>query len=274
MKLNHAASLAALLVAARAGTALAADADPGEGAHPSVLPNVLATAAGTTLLLRLDYVHLEGLSTSLLGLQLGAQHITALGFGGYVALPLAFAVGDGDSEGAVGNLELGGLYVIRSAGGPDVYLRGGFALDTADDTGALAVPTVTAVPRLVDALPTGLATSWIRSGGGVRGRTGGFVYGGALSVDIPLDSGAGGPDAFLGFAASLGAELPEIGVSVGVALIQAFGGGGGGDDSLLGANLVADVPVGPSARLFGAFGARLGQAQGGYSLGMGVRLDL
>jgi hypothetical protein len=61
-----------------------------------------------------------------------AQYVSRGGFGLYGALPIARLVTDGDDETALGNLELGALYVIESRALSYVF-RAGIALPTADD---------------------------------------------------------------------------------------------------------------------------------------------
>jgi hypothetical protein len=60
------------------------------------------------------------------------QFVTHQGFGVYGTLPLSRALVDGEDESAIGNIDVGGLYVIES---PTLSLvfRGGVALPTADD---------------------------------------------------------------------------------------------------------------------------------------------
>ena len=63
------------------------------------------------------------------------QFVSNIGFGVYGDLPFARSVSDAEDETAIGNFELGGLYVIET---PTLSLvfRGGLALPTADDDAA------------------------------------------------------------------------------------------------------------------------------------------
>jgi hypothetical protein len=91
-----------------------------------------------------------------LRLELFGQHVTRSGFGIYGALPIARSFGGGDAPApedatALGNLELGGLFVAEPS--PDIswVFRVGVALPTADDDadGALTNSFAT-YPRLTD----------------------------------------------------------------------------------------------------------------------------
>jgi hypothetical protein len=61
---------------------------------------------------------------------LGGQYLTPAGFGGYGQVPISYISGNDESDTAIGNFELGGLYVLRVAPGSKVVLRGGLSLPT------------------------------------------------------------------------------------------------------------------------------------------------
>lgn len=276
MKLVIASCLATLSVAAPA----AAQAPPPEGAPQTVLPGIPSTSVGGNLDARLDYTYLEDAEITLLNVDVRYQYLTPTGLGGYVALPLAYAhsdsglIGDDDSSG-IGNLELGGMYVSRNSPELDVFVRGGFAIDTAGDETALFAPISRLVPMPADAFASGLDTSWARLGGGLRSR-GPVQFGGHVGVDLPLDD-LGGADGIVSVTGAIGFQQPGFGLSGSLTYVNIFGeDGGGGNDDTFGLNATADFPIGPTASMFAAFGANLDEFddQLGISLGGGVRARL
>jgi hypothetical protein len=92
-----------------------------------------------------------------LRLELGGQYVTDSGFGFYGALPLSKSFGDAPEPPpqpatALGNLELGGLYVITKSPRLSWVFRLGVALPTASDDGdGVATNFYATWPRLTDA---------------------------------------------------------------------------------------------------------------------------
>lgn len=249
-----------------------ATAQPATSPSQTVLPNILSTQTGGQIDARLDYTSIEDPffdDLTFLSFVLRGQYITPPGLGGYVSLPLGYISSNGDSETSIGNLELGGLFLINNSPDLDFYVRGGVTLNTADDDGVLLVPIATIVPRLTDALPTGFDSSWLRAAGGLRHTSGTIAIGGHLGIDVATDSED--DDAFLTLAGSVGLVQPTFGLSAGLALLQNIDDDDGGDDSTVGFNLVADFAAGTSARVYGALGLNLEDEFDGFSLGAGVR---
>ncbi len=78
------------------------------------------------------------------------QYIAPSGAGGYVTLPLSYFRDEGESASAIGNLEVGGLYVAETSQVP-VTLRAGLTLPTADDDPeGVAANILTAFTRITD----------------------------------------------------------------------------------------------------------------------------
>jgi hypothetical protein len=249
-----------------------AAAQPAASPTQTVLPNILSTQLGGQIDARLDYTSVDEPifdDLTFLSLVLRGQYVTPQGLGGYVSLPLGYTSGNGDSETSIGNLELGGLFVINNKPDLDFYLRGGVALNTADDDGTLLVPLATIVPRLTDALTTGFDSNWLRAAGGLRLTSGVIALGGHLGIDVATDSQD--DDAILTLAGSVGIVMPTFGLSAGLALLQDIGDDTG-DDNTVGFNLVADFAASPSARVYGALGLNLEDEFDGFSLGAGVRV--
>jgi hypothetical protein len=269
MQLKHLAWFATSFLALRSA---AADSTlHGETTPQSWLPNVLATSVGTSLDARLDYVRpsdFEDITVVALGLHV--QHLTPSGAGGYLTVPLAYFSGGDESETEFGNVELGGLYVIRGGAGLDAYVRGGFAINTATDLGTLLVPVANIAPRPTDAFTTGFDSNWLRAGGGVRARSGSLVYGGSASVDVPLDAEDNFDTVLLALAGSAGISEPGFGLTAGLTLLQPISSED--NENLVSLSLAFDVPVGP-ARLVAALGYNF-EDDGSASFGLGVRAGL
>ena len=246
----------------------------------SILPNLLSTAAGTTIDARADLSDLDGVNATVLGLAVLVQHITPTGLGGYASIPVAYVSPDtGDSLSGVGNLELGGLYAIRQGAATDILLRGGLSLDTAssgDDQLALLYSSI--LPRLSDAYTSsGLETTWARLQGQVRHAEGIARLGGSVGLDIPVAGTIADDDrvdALLQFAISAGMQSGAFGVSAGFTYVQLIGNSGGTDDNITGVNLLGDYAVAPTARLFVTMGLSLEDQLDGLSFGLGVRATM
>lgn len=241
----------------------------------SVLPDVLSTLGGGSIEARMDYTHYDDsvFDLTVFAFNIHGQYISPSGLGGYAALPFAFASTDDDSQTAIGNIELGGLYVFRQ---PDLdfYLRGGFAANTASEEGTFLLPAANGVPRLADAITTGADSNWVRGGAGIRATSGSFVLGGSGMFNVLLDELDNDALSVLTLTGSLGIQEPGFGIAASVAFYQVVGDEGSGDNNTLGINLVGDVPVGPRARLFGAAGFNPDNEFDGFSIGFGVRAGM
>ena len=99
------------------------------------LPNMLSNSSGTTVDVALDYIDLDGAAdVYLLAFRAHLQHITAQGMGGYLMVPATVLEGDEvDSDAKLGNVEVGGLYVVRSSPTFEILLRGVVSIDTQGD---------------------------------------------------------------------------------------------------------------------------------------------
>jgi hypothetical protein len=248
----------------------APDLQPPAGPQ-SVLPNLLSTAVGATLDGRVDYSKLEDDGVGFLALHLHGQYLGRFGLGGYLSLPIARVSGGDQSETALGNVELGGLAVLRS-GGIETYVRGGFTVGPGSGEGELdgiLVPVANLVPRPADALPTGFGSSWLRAGVGLRGTSGAMVFGGSAGVDFPLASDD--LDGLLHLSGSMGVAQPGFGVAVGITLLRALEDS---DENIFSFQVLGDAAIGRRARIYGALGFNPEDDDGGYSLGAGVRAGL
>lgn len=222
----------------------------------SVLPNLLATSAGGTLDARIDFT-LNGEDDLLLfATNLHGQYISPGGLGGYASVPFIYASADGESESALGNLEVGGLYAIRSSPTTDVLLRGGIALDTADEDDIILILAGQLSPKLTDIYASGFATTWARAQGQLRHASGNLRIGAAAGFDLPIDGLAeeAGFDGALNLSASIGIHGPSAGFGVGFALIKAMSDADTDDTTFTSINATVDFPIGARSRFFGTFG--------------------
>ncbi|MEJ7598802.1 MAG: hypothetical protein WKG01_12920 [Kofleriaceae bacterium] len=236
------------------------------------LPNLLSTAPGGTADLGLDYSNFEVDlfdDVTLIAVNAHAQYLSPGGFGGYLRIPFAYASGNDESETELGNLELGGLYAIRSSAQLDILLRAAVAVDTSSDEGVLLVPYANFLPRLGDAAVTGLDTTWLRLGGQLRFSSNALRVGGGLGLDVPADGD--NADGIITLAGSIGFEQGGFGAAAGLVFSQSLDDDDGGDDSLLGLNVTGDLALGPTAKLFLALGLSLEDDIEGFSIGAGVR---
>jgi hypothetical protein len=242
-----------------------------------VLPGVLSTSVGATLDGRIDYSHFDSggsdSSPTLLAFNLYGQYIAPVGLGGYVSLPIVYASDSTNSDTYLGNLELGGLGVLRR-GNTEGYARAGFSLEQTSSEEGLAAPIANIIPRPADAFASGLGTSWLRGEAGVRLTSGSLVVGGSGGLDVPSDSGTNNWSALLHLTGSIGLAQPGFGIALGLTMIQVVeDSNSGGDDNLIGFQALGDVPIGGEARIYGAIGLSF-EDSGGYSLGLGVRAHL
>ncbi len=252
-------------------TGLAGSAQAGPSLPQQVLPNILSTSPGGSLDLRGDYTNVqEAGGPSIVGLNAHFQYLTPSNFGFYGQIPFAYVSNNGDSETSLGNLELGGLYVMRKTD-LDIYLRGGLALDTAGQTGGFLVPLANVIPRLSDAFPSGSESNWLRAHVGLRNTTGVVRFGASAGVDLALDND--NEDGLLVLNGSLGMVQSNFGISGGLTYLQLIGDDRA-DNNTLGFNAVADFVVGSSAKLFVALGINLEDEFDGFSLGFGARIGI
>ncbi|MBT8495200.1 MAG: hypothetical protein KJO07_19295, partial [Deltaproteobacteria bacterium] len=154
-----------------------------------------------------------------LRLDLHGQMVMPAGIGGYLTLPLLYgSIGD-ESSVDVGNLELGGLYVLRNPGFNFIG-RAGIALPTSrsGEGGGAFVGDVaqflnfysdlTNLPLVVPELTT------IRLSGAFEGRSGQIFYRADVGVDVFVDSPGDNPDPIGHVNLAVGADLGTISAAV------------------------------------------------------------
>src|SRR5688500_9516140 len=124
-------AMVVVMLMAGAAPALAQDAEAPAGGPFPVMPTMDRVTDHSNFNASLGYVVFdEDLVDLGLRAELGGEYLTPAGFGGYGALPISYISGNDESDTAIGNLELGGLYVLPVAATSKVVLRGGVSLPT------------------------------------------------------------------------------------------------------------------------------------------------
>jgi len=127
------------------------------------------------------------------------QIVTPTGLGGYGTLPVLFGsvdMGNGsESDAAVGNLELGGLYALQLPL-QTVVLRGGIALPTnrSDDFGTDFAVLTNLFSDLTNLALMAPKTTTLRLSASAGGQSGLLYYRGDVGVDLFVDSPGNNPD--------------------------------------------------------------------------------
>lgn len=154
-----------------------------------------------------------------LRLNLHAQYVTPGGAGGYISLPYAYSY-DSEGEGALGNLDLGGIYAIPQ--GPTTFIfRGGLMVATADDN-FLGITTnlATGFDRLTDFASVFPETQWLRLSTSAThqlsaaGSNQGLYVRADIGLDVPIDTPEGADiDPLWRLNLGLGYQLPTVAIA-------------------------------------------------------------
>jgi hypothetical protein len=131
----------------------------------------------------LTYVGLDADDVTGIRFDLFGQHLTPRGFGGYAALPISYIDSDADSETGIGNIEVGGLYVIP--GSAPVVLRGGLTLPTADSDN-FGANLLGILARFNDAVQHSPDVTWLRLSASPLMRSGTGFFKADIGLDIPV----------------------------------------------------------------------------------------
>lgn len=115
------------------------------------------------------------------------QYVSYSGLGLYGSLPLSVLVAEGDNETALGNLEIGGLYVADSPTVSFVF-RAGVALPTSsdDDPGEIVANLLSTWARLTDLAQAVPNTTYVRVGFSPMYHDGGVFLRADLGVDLEV----------------------------------------------------------------------------------------
>ena len=131
----------------------------------------------------LAYVGLDADDVTGIRFDLFGQHLTPGGFGGYLALPISYIDGGGDSETGIGNIEIGGLYIIP--GSTPVVLRGGLALPTADSDN-FGANLLGILARFNDGAQHSPDVTWLRLSASPLVRRGTGFFKADVGLDLPV----------------------------------------------------------------------------------------
>lgn len=119
------------------------------------------------------------------------RYVHASGFGGYGQMSVSHAFGGEESTNGVGNLELGGLYVLRT-GAADVIFRVGLALPTASDSlECMFTNAFGTLDWLHDAALIAPNTLWIRPGVAARFGSAKLFAQLDAGIDVPIETSDG-----------------------------------------------------------------------------------
>ena len=129
-----------------------------------------------------------------MGLAISGQYVTLGGFGGYLSIPLSYLDGAipglvDDSELALGNLELGGLWSKFFDRNPNaaIVVHGGIALPTAGEEGIAALQYLASSPRYGDLVQRTPDSTWLRLGVSPMGRSGILFWRADVGLDLALE---------------------------------------------------------------------------------------
>jgi len=142
------------------------------------------------------YDEAPGTDNTVMGLAIGGQYVSPLGLGGYLTIPLSFlSVEDqfgitDDSELALGNIEIGGLWSKYFDPHAAIVLHGGIALPTAGNEGLAAFQALASSPRYGDLVQRVPESTWFRLGLSPMGRSGLLFWRADIGLDLALDEDA------------------------------------------------------------------------------------
>jgi hypothetical protein len=120
--------------------------------------------------------------------ELFGQYVSRQGLGFYGALPISHLLSDVEDETALGNLEVGGLYVIESPAVSFVF-RGGLALPTADDEAGVFANFLGVWSRLTDLALVVPDTTYVRLSFSPLYHAGGVFLRADIGLDLAVQSG-------------------------------------------------------------------------------------
>jgi hypothetical protein len=187
------------LTTALAGVALVAATSPALAqsdsavlADPAAVPGMATMDrfdGQTKLATSLSYVGLDSdgfiEDATALHFDLYGQYMAAQGFGGYGVVNINYISANDDSETGIGNLEVGGLYLIPGA--TPIILRGGLVLATADEDDFLPNAYGGILARFNDLPQNFASTTWLRLSGHPIVRQGNLFFKADVGLDIPID---------------------------------------------------------------------------------------
>jgi hypothetical protein len=119
-------------------------------------------------------------------IDLGGQYVAAQGFGAYGYFPVTYASGESDSETEIGDIELGGLYVLPVGPTTDLLLQGGLMLPTAADDFDALINLIGGLPRLTDLAGSTGNVTWLAVNASPMHRQGNLFLRADVGLDLPI----------------------------------------------------------------------------------------
>jgi hypothetical protein len=216
-------ALAGIALLATATSPALAQSDPAAGS-PAAVPGMATMDrfdGQTKLATSLSYVGLDSdgfiEDATALHFDLYGQYMAAQGFGGYGAVNINYISANDDSETGIGNLEVGGLYLIPGA--TPIILRGGLVLATADEDDFL--PNIVGLYARFNDLPQNFAsTTWLRLSGHPIIRSGNLFFKADVGLDIPIDDDDTGIETLV--RANVGGGIETGGVAIMGELVNVY----------------------------------------------------
>lgn len=137
------------------------------------------------------YDEAPGEDLTVMGVALAGQYVSRRGVGIYGTVPLSYISLENpvidESEFALGNLELGGLYSKYISPHAAVVFHAGLALPTASDEGVAGLQPLASVPRGGDFVQRVLNSTWLRLGVSPMSRSGKLFWRADVGIDLALD---------------------------------------------------------------------------------------
>ena len=154
------------------------------------------------------------------------RYVDSSGFGAYGQFSISHAFGNGDSESAIDDLELGGLYVAK-LDGFDLTARLGVGLPTAPSSfGGTLANVAASLDRVEDYPLIAAHTLWVRPGLAVRFGDRSFFAQLDGGVDVPIKTQDGGAtDPVFRASAGIGTHQGPIALTGEAANFFGFSGG-------------------------------------------------
>lgn len=211
-------------------------------AHAQRAPDLATLDRGdgiTKLGIDLAYTALDATYSGALRVEIAGQYVLQSGLGFYGALPIAHSFGAEDPEPApqeataIGNLELGLLFVITSSPRFSWVFRGGLAVPTASDSLDGATTNALATfPRFTDLALTVPDAYYVRLGVSPLYHDHKLFARADLGLDIGSDD-AGAADELLRVNAGIGYDFGIVAPSIELVNTWTFGDGPDDDFHLL-----------------------------------------
>jgi hypothetical protein len=165
------------------------------------------------------------------------QYLAPAGFGGYGSVPISYLSGGDESETAIGNLEVGGLYALPAGPAAKVLLRGGVVLNTgpdSDDFNQVITNVANVNGRMTDLTSISTGATWLRVSASPLFRQGQLFLRADAGFDIAIDQPEGGDiDPLVRINAAGGIQMGKASIAGELASLGTTGDVDDGEDRFL-----------------------------------------